>query len=814
MQQNNYAEVILPLPIRDTYTFGVPADLDPIVPGSRVEVQFGSRKRYTGIVSELHNRQQKDLQIKPILTVLDSKPVVSALQLRFWRALADYYLCKIGEIMNVAVPAGIKLSSETWFVYNAELDELPADLSEPEYLMATALQQQMEMGYNEVQDLFGKKSIQPLIKSLLDRKIIFIREELKHTYKPKTQNFVQPLFEITNTALDTVFERVNKAPRQAEVILAMIPWIKQGLHISTRMLGEKIPNVMPVLHAMEKKGLLKVEQRQISRLDLPEEWELSEIKLSEAQLIAYNQIYAGFEKHSAILLHGVTGSGKTMVYIKLIEDVIARGGQVLLMVPEIALTTQLTRRIQKYFGDHAGTYHSSVGNDYKVEIWKAVSKGKSLVISARSGIFLPFNNLQLIILDEEHEYSYKQNDPAPRYHARESALILSNLTGCKVLFGSATPSIETYYQATRGKYGLVVLSDRYGNASLPEVRLIDRKLIANNKQKGSHFTPTLVNEMMLTLAHHKQSIIFQNRRGFSPVLTCSHCGWTKRCINCDVSMPYHKYNNSFMCHYCGWSDPADPACPACGNVDLTHVGFGTEKIEEELKILFPESEIARMDLDTVKGKRALADMIFRLETGQIDILVGTQLVSKGLNFEQVELVGIISADQLVRYPDFRTGERAFQLMVQVSGRSGRASEVGKVYIQYEKINPRLLAQIVQTDYVGFFNDTLEERRKFAYPPFCRLIRLKFRHKNAALVSAAAEWFAALLRSHWGSRVIGPAPGLIPRIRNYYIYELLLKLERKQAVILEIKQQILDLQHQLMIHPEFKRVELSIDVDPV
>ena len=590
--------------------------------------------------------------------------------------------------------------------------------------------------------------------------------------------------------------------------------MKQGATISTRMLNEKLPNVMPVLRAMEKKGLLRIEERQISRVDLPEDWELSAITLSEAQQQAYDKVQAGLEQHSAVLLHGVTGSGKTMVYIRLIEEVIARGGQVLLMVPEIALTTQLTRRVQKYFGEQAGIYHSGVGNDYKVELWKAVQKGKSLVISARSGIFLPFSNLQLIILDEEHEYSYKQNEPAPRYHAREASMILAKLTGCKILFGSATPSVETYHRALAGRYGLVELSERFGNASLPEIRLIDRKLIAHNKKKGTHFSPALVNEMMLTMAHQKQTIIFQNRRGFSPVLYCNMCGWTKRCINCDVSMPYHKFNDSFMCHYCGWSDPADPACPACGNVDLSHVGFGTEKIEEELKIMFPEAEIARMDLDTVRGKRALADMIFRLETGQVDILVGTQLVSKGLNFENVELVGIVSADQLVRYPDFRTGERAFQLMVQVSGRSGRASDIGKVYIQYEKINPRLLEQIVNTDYSGFFEDTLAERRRFIYPPFCRLIRLQFRHKQAGVVAPAAEWYAALLRSHWGSRIIGPAPGLIPRIRNYYIYELLIKMELKNSVILDLKQHILDLQHQLRLHPDFKRVELSIDVDPV
>lgn len=812
--ENIFAEIIVPLPIRDTYTFSVPPHLAHIQPGHRVEVQFGRKKRYTGIVHHLHQKNDRNLQVKPILDILDAEPLISKLQLDFWGQLTEYYLCTLGEVMNVALPAGIKLSSETNFIFNESfadrLDELTGDAA----LLAEALSHQKELSYYTVQDLLGKKSIQPIIQALLHLGVMLLKEELKQTYKPKTQKFIVPLFVADNEGLEQVFEKVKNAPKQTEVVLALLQWIKSDTAVSTAMLNEKIPDSAAALKSMEKKGLLSLEERQVSRADSLEGWNAAKMQLSPVQEIAVAQIKGGFEEQGIVLLHGVTGSGKTLVYIRLIEEALAAGGQVLYMVPEIALTTQLMQRIQNYFGDSAGVYHSGVGSDYKVDLWDSVRKGKSLVISARSGIFLPFKNLRLIIIDEEHEYSYKQNDPAPRYHIREASIMLSRLYGAKILFGSATPSMESYFNALRGRYALVQLTERYGDAALPKVRLIDRRLAENSKPKGSHFSPALLHEMMTTLMNRKQVIIFQNRRGFSPVLTCKLCGWTKQCINCDVSMPYHKYNHSFMCHYCGWSDPADPACPACGNVDLEHIGFGTEKIEEELRILFPEAEIARMDLDTVRGKRALADMIFRLETGQIDILVGTQLVSKGLDFENVELVGIISADQLTRYPDFRTGERAFQMMVQVSGRSGRTSNQGKVYIQYEKIPARMLEQVKQADYASFYNETLEERYKFKYPPYCRLIGVTIRHRHPDIARNGAEFLAAQLRDKWGSRIIGPAPGLISRIRNYYIFEILIKMERRLAIITELKNDLQAARLRTLADPALKSLSISIDVDPL
>lgn len=809
-----FAEIILPVPIRDTFTFSVPEGMDFLNPGHRVEVQFGRKKRYTGIVDQLHSiSPDTGIQVKPILSVLDDVPIVTVEQIQFWRQLSDYYLCTLGEVMSIALPAGIKLNSETVFIFIEDsLNNL--DLQGDAEIVALALSNRKEMNYAEIQSLLEKNSIQSILNELLHLGVLLIKEELKEIYKPKTQLFIEPLFGVNNEELDSVFVKVSRAPKQTEIILALLSWIKQELPVSTQMVNERIPNSTTTLRAMEDKGLLRLVERQVSRVDTPEEWELNDISLSAEQTRAYTEVKTSMQDKSVTLLHGVTGSGKTLIYIKLIEEILAAGGQVLYMVPEIALTTQLVRRVQKYFGEKAGVYHSNVGADYKVELWQSVLSGKSLVISARSGIFLPFTRLQLVIIDEEHEYSYKQNEPAPRYHAREAAMMLSGISGCKLLLGSATPSLESYFAAKNGKYGLVSLSERFGEASLPQIKLIDRRLIENRKGESSHFSPAMIHEIMLTLAQQKQVIIFQNRRGFSPVLTCKLCGWTKRCINCDVSMPYHKYNHSFMCHYCGWSDPADPACPACGNIDLEHIGFGTEKIEEELKILFPESEIARMDLDTVRGKKALADMIFRLESGQIDILVGTQLVSKGLDFEGVELVGIVSADQLVRYPDFRTSERAFQMMVQVSGRSGRASDAGKVMIQYEKIDPGLLRQISQVDYDAFYQKTIEERYKFKYPPYSKLIRLTFRHKRVEVCHAAADQFAWLLKKRWGARIIGPAQGLIARIRNFYIYEILIKIERKKEIILQVKADIRSIDQEIRLDKSYKQIDIRVDVDPM
>jgi primosomal protein N' (replication factor Y) len=809
-----FAEIILPLPIRSTFTFTIPADLPELAVGHRVEVQFGPKKRYTGIVFRMHNETPEvGFKIKPIISLLDDKPVVTSVQLELWQQMCDYYLCTLGDVMNVALPAGIKLSSETIFLYNNQLKAMP-DLAGDAAIVAEALQNRQEMTYNEVQSLLGKNSIQTTINALLSEKVLLIKEELKEVYKPRTQLFVEPLFSEDKSELDAVFEKVKRAPRQAEIILVLLHWMQQGLLISTQMVNERLPNSTPTLRVMEQKQLLRLVERQVSRVDTQEEWETHTLRLSDAQENAYTAVKTAMTEKQVTLLHGVTGSGKTLIYIQLIEEVIAAGGQVLYMVPEIALTTQLVRRVQKYFGEKAGVYHSNVDNNYKVELWQSVLQGKSLVISARSGIFLPFNQLQLIIIDEEHEYSYKQNEPAPRYHARETAILLGGITGCKILLGSATPSLESYFNAKQGRYGLVELTERYGESKLPQIKLIDRRLIEHRKGQSSHFSPSLIQEIMLTLANQKQVIIFQNRRGFSPVLTCNLCGWTKRCINCDVTMPYHKYNHSFMCHYCGWSDPADPACPACGNIELSHIGFGTEKVEEELKILFPEAEIARMDLDTVKGKRALADMIYRLESGQIDILVGTQLVSKGLDFEGVELVGIVSADQLARYPDFRTSERAFQMMVQVSGRSGRASESGKVLIQYEKIDPALLQQISLVDYQSFYQRTIEERYRFKYPPYCKLIRITFRHKKVEICSAAALNYVTLLKEKWGSRIIGPAPGLIARIRNYFIYEVLIKVERKKLILSELKADTKASMETIRINKDYKSIDIRIDVDPV
>ena len=809
-----FAEIILPLPIKDTFTFSVPPEIrDLIKVGHRVEVQFGSKKKYAGIVDSIHSDIPDNHKVKPILRLLDDLPIIGQPQLKLWKTVADYYVSTLGEVMNAALPAGIKLNSETIYIGHEQLHEMMEELEGDEKTLAAAILYQKEIKHQSIESILDKKNVYPVIKSLLAKGMIELKEVLRSTYKAKTERVIVPLFDKTNESLTPVLDAVKRSEKQAQIIMYCVQCLHNGQKITTKTIEEKLPGSNAPILALKKKGLIRIEDRVISRFENDEMSGFESITLSEEQEAARSKINEIFLQKNIVLLHGITGSGKTLIYLKMIEDAIASGGQVLFLVPEIALTTQLVQRIAHYFKNEVSVYHSSVGSNHKIDLWHDIKDGKPLVIGARSSVFLPFKDLRLIIMDEEHDYSYKQNEPTPKYHARETAIFLAQISNAKILLGSATPSFESYHNALQHKYGLVSITNRYGKAVLPHVHLVNRNLIEHSKNKGSHFSPLLVREMLEQLGNKKQSIVFINRRGYSSMLVCPMCEWTKRCKNCDVSMTYHKYNNKFLCHYCGWNKEADPACPDCGNVDLTHRGLGTQQIEEELEVLFPEAIIARMDFDTVRGKTAMADMMHRMETGKIDILIGTQMVSKGLDFEHIGLVCIVSADQLARFPDFRAHERAFQLMVQVSGRSGRSADQGKVFIQYGSVKQSLLDDVTNADYKGFFTKEMEERQQFAYPPFCRLIRVVVSHRDPKKGLHAMDSFADQLRSRWGGRVTGPAPGLIPRINNQYLYELMIKMERKNDTIHAIKTDLLSLSLITRAHKDFKGVGITIDVDP-
>lgn len=809
-----FAEIILPLPIKDTFSFSVPEDLQSKIEiGHRVEVQFGSRKKYAGIVASIHQDLPSNYKVKEILRLLDDQPIISADQLKLWGIVGDYYVSTLGEVMNAALPAGIKLNSETTYIGHADLNEMLEELEGDEKTLASAILYQKEIKHQAIEGILDKKNVYPVIKSLLSKGMIELKEVLKSTYKAKTERVVVPLFDKTNESLVPVLDAVRNAAKQAQIIMYCVQCLHSNQKITTKNIEEKLPGSNAPLLALKKKGLIKIEDRVISRFENDQMSGFENIELSGQQEKARIQINELFVEKNTVLIHGITGSGKTLVYLKLIEETIAKGGQVLFLVPEIALTTQLVQRIAHYFSNEVSVYHSSVGSNHKIDLWHDIKNGKPLVIGARSSVFLPFKNLQLIIMDEEHDYSYKQNEPSPKYHARETAIFLAQIHNAKILLGSATPSFESYTNALQNKYGLVTLTNRYGKAVLPQVHLVNRNTIEHSKNKGSHFSPLLIREMLDQLKHQKQSIIFINRRGYSSMLVCPMCEWTKRCNNCDVSMTYHKYNNKFICHYCGWNKEADPACPDCGNVDLKHKGLGTQQIEEELEVLFPEAVIARMDFDTVRGKTAMADMMHRMESGKIDMLIGTQMVSKGLDFENIGLVCVVSADQLARFPDFRSHERAFQLMVQVSGRSGRSADQGKVFIQYGSIKQSLLEDVTNADYKSFYTREMEERLQFTYPPYCRLIKVIVGHRDPKKGMHAMDFMADQLRSRWGGRVTGPAPGLIPRINNQYLYELIIKMERKNDVISKIKTDLRELSLITKAHKDFKGVSVTVDVDP-
>ncbi|HEY0175500.1 MAG TPA: primosomal protein N', partial [Pedobacter sp.] len=766
-----FIEVILPLSLSKNYIYRVPFHLNEhIAAGKRVIVQFGKNKIYTALIKSISQTAPELYQAKYIIDVIDEHPVVNMQQFQLWDWMSAYYLCNEGDVMSAALPAGLKLASETIIILREEINREDLAVTDKENLLIIALEKQKRLTVDQISGLLGQKTVFPIIRSLLDKEIIYIAEEVVEKYKPLLKSYItlNPFYKEEGN-FKQLFEVLERAPKQLDALLAYIKLSKSGTEISKQQLLEESNCGQGALKSLLEKDIFSLYKKRVSRLQDESDDLILNFKLSEAQGTALAKIQAEFLEKEVVLLHGITASGKTQVYIRLIEQAIAGGGQVLFLLPEIALTTQIVERIKRYFGDAIGVYHSKFNDNERVEIWNNVINGKfRIVLGARSSVFLPFSNLKLIVVDEEHESSYKQNEPSPRYQARDAAVYLAHLHGAKIVLGSATPSIESYYNALNNKYGLVTLSERFGGVELPVQQVVSISEETKRKKMVSYFSSVLIDDITATLEKKEQVILFQNRRGYATILICKTCGFAPKCVNCDVSLTFHKSSGKLHCHYCGYHESSMNICPACGSVHIEQKGFGTERIEEELSLIFPDVKIARLDVDSTRTKNSLQKIIGDFQEKKTDILIGTQMVAKGLDFDNVTLIGVINADTLLNYPDFRAFERSYQLLSQVAGRAGRRDKQGKVCIQAYDDDHRIIKQVVDNNYLEMYNDEIAERKQFHYPPFTRLIFINVKHKDANLLNAAAAHFATLLRAQLGTRVLGPEQPLVSRIRNYYI----------------------------------------------
>lgn len=815
-----FADVIVPIPLANQFTYEVPFDLaDEVAVGKRVVVQFGKTKLYSGLILRLHEQAPTTHVAKPIQEVLDHEIIVTPTQFKHWQWISDYYQCSLGEVMMAAIPSGFQLSSETRLVANEESDFPLEELSDQEYLIAEALQQHNVLTLKEVSDILGKKTIHPIVKSLIERKVIFLYEEVQTKYKIKTKDWVELSDPKLKDAekLQVVFDSLNKAPKQQHILMKYIElsqiFSQEVKPVEKQALLKASETNNSTLKQLVNKEILSIVTKESSRLVDFEIGE-KEVHLTEEQSLAHVAIEKHFEDNKVTLLHGVTGSGKTEVYVKLIEAAIAKGQQVLFLLPEIALTTQIIERLKQFFGNDVGVYHSKFNHHERVEIWNGLLHHNryKVVLGARSALFLPFTNLGLILVDEEHETSYKQFDPAPRYNARDSAIVLSQLHKANILLGSATPAVETYYNAKTDKFGLVELTKRYKDVPLPEIQVADLTVATKKKKMVGHFSPLLKNAIEEALENKEQVILFQNRRGFSPFVQCETCGTPPKCKRCDVSLTYHKYLHRLKCHYCGYEENMPKFCPSCGSPDIKLKGFGTEKIEEDIELIFPEAKVARMDLETTRSKNGYQKILQAFEQREVDILVGTQMVSKGLDFDNVSLVGIMNADQMLNFQDFRAHERSFQTMTQVAGRAGRKTKRGKVIIQTREPYHPIILNVIGNDYSAMFKQQILERRNFHYPPFFRIIKLTLKHKIRDVVIQSAQELSKDLRSFFGARILGPEFAPVPRINNQYLMQIYIKFERDKSTK-QIKEVIQNKVVDLKQHPDFKSLRVIVDVDP-
>ncbi len=796
-----------------------------ICQGSRVLVQFGRRKMYTGIVYALTTEAPVGYEVKPISTLLDPAPVIRYPQMKFWEWISSYYLCSLGDLFKAAIPGGLKPESETTIRLNQDYQDADEDfdssLSDKEKVLMSVMRDEKKISISDLESKTKLKNVAAMLRPFLESGVIEINEAVVERYRPKVTKFVRLTIPSGDQkGLHDFFNLTSRSRKQETALITYLDlskWLNfpQPIEVSRDELIAKAGINAGILKALQDKGIFEIYKKQINRFtDLPSAPEAL-APLSEAQQSAQRQILECFKDKNICLLHGLTGSGKTEIYTHLIKRVLDKGDQVLFLVPEISLTTQLTDRLRKVFGDKMLVYHSKFSDNERIDIWKRLlnSNEPLLILGVRSSVFLPFAHLGLIIVDEEHESSYKQYDPAPRYNARDAALVLASLHGAPTLLGSATPAVETFYKASIGKYGLVTLSERFEGAQLPDVEIVDMKDQRKRKLSQGILSSPLRLATESALNNHQQALMFQNRRGFAPFVVCRNCGWTPKCVNCDVSLVYHKYSDLLRCHYCGYSIPLPNVCPACGENSVEVYGYGTERIAEEVHNAFAGHKISRMDLDTTRNKDSYQEIIEDFSSHNTDILVGTQMVTKGLDFEKVTVVGVLNADSLLNFPDFRSNERAFNMLEQVAGRAGRRKEKGTVFIQTTDPDNPILDYVKHHDYLGYYKSEITSRERLMYPPFTRIINIMIKNKDARIVDDAAQLYAQMLRQTFGNRVLGPEKPFVSRVATYYLQSIMLKIEAT-ASMAKVKNILRTLYESLARDPRIKSSVVYYDVDPV
>lgn len=822
-----FADVIVPIPVPGLFTYRIPHELrHQAMPGQRVIVQFGKKKVYAGLIRKIHEKAPTQYQAKYILGILDEKPILGEKHLQFWDWLHHYYMSYPGEVMVTALPGALKLASESKIALNSDFRFDEQTLTDNEFLITEALGVQPQLSLTEVSAIVGFQKVMPLIKTMIEKQIIVMEEELQEKFKARTEKvaWIEERFATEESLKQLMDQLARKAFKQLEILMVYLRETRFPQQAATKIAVKKLleasNSTASQFKALVDKKVFLTEERVVSRLGQYEaSKDISSIQLTQIQQKTLDEIRSQFEEKEVVLLHGVTSSGKTEIYMKLIDSYLQKGEQVLYLLPEIALTTQIIERLKTIFGAKAGVYHSKYNPNEKVEIWNKVlgfnpkeSTDHQVIIGPRSALFLPFSKLGLIIVDEEHDPSFKQQEPAPRYQARDAAIVLAGMHQAKVLLGSATPSFESYYNASTGKFGLVVLKERFGGMQMPEINIVNMREEKRRKTAQSHFSSVLINEIKQTIAVKEQSILFQNRRGFSLRLECDQCNWFPECRNCDVSLVYHKKQNMLRCHYCGYSIAVPTQCPSCHSTAIKMHGFGTEKVEEELGLIFPALNIARLDLDTTRSKYAFQEIIEGFSAGKTQVMVGTQMVTKGLDFENVRVVGILNADNMLSYPDFRSFERSFQLMAQVSGRAGRKNKQGKVIIQTHQPHHQMMQYVLKNDYEGLFFHQMAERKKFNYPPFFRIIMIQLHHRENHTVNVAAFELAKMLKENREYELLGPEYPMISRIKSLYIKQIIIKFSRKKNTA-EIKQFIWERIDRLITTEGFKSLRIHIDVDP-
>ena len=809
---SQYADVILPLPLAGTFTYALPEEMrEKMQVGQRVIVPFGTRKFYTAIVVRLHE-EKPPYPTKPISEVLDARPSVLTGQLRLWKWVSEYYLCAMGDVFKAALPSGLKLESESTIQLCTDR-ETEISLTTNEEKVLQALSSKPEQTLSSLQKLAGVKSILSTIKSLLEKGVVMMKEEMRRTYRPRTVSYVRTAATLSSEEqLHAALDALRRSPQQTKLLTTLLCQPAPEMARDALLLESGCSQ--SVLKELCKKGFLEIFDKTLEITSTPEPGEMGEAApLTDIQKKAMENILMQWKEHDVCLLHGVTSSGKTEIYIHLMLRALEEGKQVLFMLPEIVLTAQLTARLRRVFGQRLGVYHSRHTDRERVELYQKMLSDApyDIVVGVRSSLFLPLRKLGLVIIDEEHETSFKQQDPAPRYHARNAALVLARMAGAKALLGSATPSLESYRNALTGKYGLVTLKTRYAGLALPDIEVVDVQEMRRKKLMSGFFSPQLLAHIRSALEQRQQVILFQNRRGYAPVLECRECGWTPRCQRCDVSLTVHRGFRQMVCHYCGATYDIPSVCPNCQSLSLSSRGYGTERVEEQLAAILPEARIARMDLDTTRSKQSYEQILNDFEEGRTDILIGTQMVTKGLDFDRVSLVGILSADTMLAQPDFRSYERAFQLMEQVAGRAGRKGSVGHVILQTRDAGNGIVRQVVSHDYEGMYQEQAEERELFRYPPFCRVIFIYIKHRDEQVVQSLSEVFGGLLRQVFGERVLGPDTPPVGRVQMMFIRKLILKMELS-APMSAVGERLFQLQAQVLAMPGYHSAQIYYDVD--